>query len=339
MPFVTDLLHFAKCLRNKLSHHPLSLNSSLRPITGEAVAASLGFGTCLDPKSPGSQLKDSLALRVFTLENLAKLVGSNSTIAAIYFLPVVLWRLANQAVNITRDGRLHLLDIAFQAARRCNSALQLCKLPKTGGKNEKLFLYRQVDLQRLLSSLVVIGVILTLPMPRINLARIGTSGLEHLFGVTRLGTRGNNGAIRIQRQMARATLVKWIGEENGLQIGKARKRNLAGTIDDLTREGLIPIPLLDTFEGISVVVSFIQNVLAGPTAGFPSFEYPGRLILGNWLSFLMRDVKDGQNNTDHETRLAGVNIFRRITALGPVKTELPAEHSELTIDEIDLAGL
>jgi hypothetical protein len=74
-PFVTDFLHFAKCLRNRLTNHPLSLDDRLPFFSGTEVAACLNIGDCLSHHSPGSQLKDSIALRVFSLENLVILLN------------------------------------------------------------------------------------------------------------------------------------------------------------------------------------------------------------------------------------------------------------------------
>jgi hypothetical protein len=55
-------------------------------------------------------LKDSIALRVFTAENLVTLLMNNMVHEAPYFLPIVFWRVANQALTITRATRFILLE-------------------------------------------------------------------------------------------------------------------------------------------------------------------------------------------------------------------------------------
>jgi hypothetical protein len=51
----------------------------------------------------------------------------------------------------------------------------------------------------LIVSLVVMGYMLKLLIPRIAINRVGTMELEHLFGVTRVVERGNNHGQRIKR--------------------------------------------------------------------------------------------------------------------------------------------
>jgi hypothetical protein len=159
--FVTDLLHFIKCLRNRIATHPLSLHSEFAPIMADELAAMLPVGDCLKPKSKGSQLKDAIALRVFTLENLITFLVHARLHEALYFLAVVLWRVANQAVNVTRQARIHLLGVAFEVAMQCAAFYDVCGLPHTCGFNETTFFWRREDIDKMLVSLVVVGVIPT----------------------------------------------------------------------------------------------------------------------------------------------------------------------------------
>jgi hypothetical protein len=333
MPFITDFLHFAKCLRNRLSKHNISLDSQLAPVMAPWVSWLLGLDDCLTKMSPGAQLKDSLALRVFNLENVVKLFGTNAIHAALYFLPIVLWRVINQAQNITRDGRIQILDVAFQAARMWDHCLENSHLHEKSSKENPgpLTFVRHADVKRLLSSLVAIGFVLTLPIKRINLARLGTSGLEHLFGMTRLGTRGNNGAKRIQRQIARSTLVKRMEAQNGLCLGKSRNRNLAGTTDDVTSDGLVQIPSPETFEGRLAVYEIFLALLSGNPNPFVIRQHPAVHILKEWLKNLLDTVEDGQNNNTHETSLGALNPIPRMIAVRPLKKARPQTEPAETI--------
>jgi hypothetical protein len=99
-PFVTDLLHFLKCLRNLLARHPLSLHCHLPPITADELAELLPVGDALNPRTKGVQLKDAVALQVFTRENLMMLLMRGKIQGTLYFLPAVVWRVANQALNV-----------------------------------------------------------------------------------------------------------------------------------------------------------------------------------------------------------------------------------------------
>jgi hypothetical protein len=166
-PFVTDFLHFLKCLRNRLANHPLSLDSRLSAIHADEIAELLGVGDCLKPKSNGAQLKDAIALRVFTLENVVTLLMNNKLQEALYFLPIVLWRVANQALNVTREARVKLLGTAFDVTRRCATLYDGCGLSHGTHFGEETFFWRCEDIDKMLVSLAVLGYLLTLPIPRI----------------------------------------------------------------------------------------------------------------------------------------------------------------------------
>jgi hypothetical protein len=128
-PFVTDFLHFMKCLRNRITLHPLSLHISFHPILAEELTAMLPVGDCLKPKSKGGQLKDAIALRVFTLENFVTLLMHGKIQEALYFMPIVLWRVANQALNVTREARLKLFGIAYDVTKECAMFYDQCEVP------------------------------------------------------------------------------------------------------------------------------------------------------------------------------------------------------------------
>jgi hypothetical protein len=77
-PFITDFLHFLKCLRNRLARYLLSLHTDLPPISGDEIGRLLSIEQWLKPKSPSDQLKDAVALKVFTFDNLLTLLAAGS---------------------------------------------------------------------------------------------------------------------------------------------------------------------------------------------------------------------------------------------------------------------
>jgi hypothetical protein len=67
----------------------------------------------LESKSNGSQLKDAVALQVFTLEKPVTLLANGNLHGALNFRPIVLWPLGNHALNIAGAAQIQLLGIAF----------------------------------------------------------------------------------------------------------------------------------------------------------------------------------------------------------------------------------
>jgi hypothetical protein len=135
--FVTDFPRFLKRLRNRHSIHPLTLHHRLTPGLAENLSKILPTENYLKPKSNGSQSKDAVALQVFTLEHLVTLLTNGNLHEALYFLPIVLWRVANQVLNITRERRIRFFGIAFEVGRKCADAYEHCGLPQCYGFGEK----------------------------------------------------------------------------------------------------------------------------------------------------------------------------------------------------------
>jgi hypothetical protein len=318
LPFITDFLHFAKCLRRRLASPSLAAVKGSPPAMAGEIADSLNLGRCLTQVPPDAQLKDALAMNVFTLRNLNSLLHQGHLNAALYFLPIVLWRVANQALNITRESRIRLLASAFDVVRLCDAQLHSSGLSEQGRCDSQsvIFLYRQIDMNKLITSLVVLGLILMLPIDRISLSRIGTSALEHLFGVTRLGTNGCDSADRIRRLLARSFVVKTKAEERGITLGGNTKKNLAGTVDDVTKEGLLSIPDLrmpdlDRTVGAEMCSFFLrpkslERVKFALSIGIQKFTE------------LAQTVIDGQKEM-RDTALGGFSVLPRMTAVAAKK--------------------
>jgi hypothetical protein len=335
LPFITDFLHFAKCLRRRLANHPLSMIDREHCFTAEDVARWLGIGHLLDRKSPGAQLKDSIAMAVFNIENLVELLRGGHIDAAIYFMPIVLWRLANQGLNITRPVRVQLLKNAFEVMRRCDWQHKVCQMRTVNPIGEPVYLYREEDIEKMLSSLVVLGYILRMPIEKINMSRLGTCALEHLFGVTRLGTRGNNGAIRIRRHLARSCFIETLAHKYRLSLTKTRTRNLGGTIDSMkvsdafflslghlpltisrglpvrNENGFMEFRTWQVGVGESICQEFLECIYQTVQLPIPQTM---AMIRYNFEQILEL-VKDGQNNKKESTRLAGHAIMARISEL------------------------
>jgi hypothetical protein len=253
IPIVTDFLHFAKCLRKRIANHPLSFFVTCPAVRASDLGGILGEDY-LKPTPVNAQLKDSIALNLFTLRNVSKLYANGKFHAGMYFLPIVLWRLAIQALNITREMRVQLLKAAFEIVRETNRAANLREntLPEKAakGSNQTVLFYRKDDVMKFLSSLAVLGYILRNAdaIEDLALNRIGTANLEHLFGVTRLGTRGNNAASEILHRLATSGISMEMAEKNGVSMeAKSRVRNTPGAVAHSADPDLISVEIPDEF--------------------------------------------------------------------------------------------
>jgi hypothetical protein len=121
--FLPDMLHMLKCMRNRLATDVIAwgTNTTYNTTCADTLDRILKLGPALMSNKGSAQLKDSLAMKVFTLRNMFMILKqgldepdyiAEAALAAMLFAPDVLWRLANQARNITRTYRVLLLKFA-----------------------------------------------------------------------------------------------------------------------------------------------------------------------------------------------------------------------------------
>jgi hypothetical protein len=126
--FLTDILRMLKCMRNRLPTYVIALGTKTACNTtcADTLDRILKLGPALTSNKDSVQLKDSLAMKVFTLRNMTMISKqgfdepediTEAALAAMFFAPSVLWNLANQARNITRTSRVLLLKFACDIVR------------------------------------------------------------------------------------------------------------------------------------------------------------------------------------------------------------------------------
>jgi hypothetical protein len=310
--FITDFLHFLKCLRNRMARYSISLHPDLPPFSAREIGALLAIENCVQPKSPSAQLKDAIALQVFTFENLVVLLATSHLQAALYFMPICLWRLAIQALNVTREMRFRLLNIAFDVARRAADLHEGTDgVAETGPVGSTVGFYREHDIEKLTGSLMTLGSIFKLPIDRIALNRAASIGLEHLFGTTRDESKGDNHQEKLLHRMVVGNLTMQLVERHGMIIHRKRHRNIGGTTDDRTkRDGLLD--WYDWMGGCDIADLLIGLLVESPVPGGPMTQPLFWLV--SQFAWLGEQVHDGQRHRS-VTVLGGHSIMPRIQAI------------------------
>jgi hypothetical protein len=90
------------------------------------------------------------------------------------------------------------------------------------GFEEETFFLRKENIEKFMVCLLVMGHILSPPIPRIAMGRIGTVDLERLFGVTRHRIHGNNRAEKISSHLVKADFVTQPPEKWGMAMRRKR---------------------------------------------------------------------------------------------------------------------
>jgi hypothetical protein len=313
-PFVTDFFHFMKCLRNRIASHALSIRSDFPVVFANELADILGAHNYLKPNNLGSQLKDSVALNLFTASNALLLLEHENYQAAIYFLPIVFWRLAIQGLNITIRTRIQLLKAAFEIVQKTHRLASkpgnsLCQ-NATQGRADPILFYRNDDVRKFLCSLPTLACILEDfgDVPNLALNRIGTSDLEHLFGITRLGTRGDNHGERIVHRLVTSAIAVQFAGEHGVIMSKNRVRNTAGALCCSEQKQNVPIP----FGFCDGLFRLAKRQVRGPKSDTEEFRIQ---ILIAWLhpKFTLRDCITGKRIQDGQKEVQQTILGARAT--------------------------
>jgi hypothetical protein len=259
-------------------------------------------------------LKNAIGLTVLTSGNLLALLMNDKTHETLYLLSIVIWRVASQPLNVRREARIRLLEIARDVATRRADFNDSCNLPYHAGFGERTFFWCKEDIEKLLVSLVVVGVIATLSIPRITIGQTGTMDLAHRSGVTRLQMRENNHDSKIIRELRKSVLSMHITETWRLVPRWNRLQNFAWVHD-----GMLGQFELQTLDNWFFQLIALGNSLLTVTA-LPS-THPMRALA--FLAFgrcpadfvtLLGLVKDGQRPPTL-AYLGGTSIMGEIKAI------------------------
>jgi hypothetical protein len=275
----------------------------------------LGLRNTLSKKGDGSQLSDAVALRVFTIDHLTKLVEMGDILAAFYFFPVTLWRTFTHATNLTRAARIRLAEIAFDIARKIQQLGNEEPVSQQGSSDAKCF-FKSGDHMKLQTGLLAIGYLLSLDIPLTDIARFGTNCLEHAFGSVRRLVLGDNHAERILCKFAQGATIEEIYLSHDIDPRKKAHPNVGGVVVVDDAPGLDDLALF--FEGYSVP-DLLDRVLRKANAWTGSHEeFLAELSQDlEWKSLTedlsaLRDLVAGTQKAPNDTVLGGKGAFSKI---------------------------
>jgi hypothetical protein len=236
---ITDFLHFLKCERGRLARYFLAFSqNSLDMGTAvpiECLKGALGLDYPLTKKKGDAQLKDSLALKVFTLRNACILLRYHYIDAGLLVLPMSLWREALNAENITMGARFLLLAVGYDIVWHCwewwfGQRTQGVPIFPELNQDGPSFPWRECDMYKYMCSVATLGKVMSLGIPNTSLARVGTSNLEKLFGYMRSKAGFDSHVGRLMDCLAKTQVCMELSQDHQVFWGKKRVRNNGGVV-------------------------------------------------------------------------------------------------------------
>ena len=104
-----------KLARKQFIKGPIIIRNTIKHVfTNKSLEEDLALGAPLIDTTSLSYMKDFYAIKIFSLENVIKLLEKEKNDKSIYLLPFALWQESLMSTTLKKKTRLLFLEIAFQ---------------------------------------------------------------------------------------------------------------------------------------------------------------------------------------------------------------------------------
>jgi hypothetical protein len=230
---ITDLLHLMKNARTRIILGSLAFSATSKVITADSLNATLGIGRPLSAKKPLDLIKDELALELFTLNNLLRLVDVPDIAGAYFMMPFVCLNLAVRNTKLGDATRLCLIQIAFLLFFRMAQ-----NFPQTGKAygiysssrehTDRKTLWSKNMCTRGCNLCIGLNWAIRTHPEFLALGRIGSHSLESHFGMTRSVLRGETRWLRFLSAEVDAILIQRLLVKLDMRSYIRRIRTISG---------------------------------------------------------------------------------------------------------------
>jgi hypothetical protein len=180
-------------------------------------------------------MRDSYALRLFSLENCLKCLQGNQTNELMYLLPWALQEEVLRNPSLTREERLEKATLSFLLLYHY---FKLSSLPCEAGVSKR---FRKITSRaltfaddcgwlRVLNTAVVLIQFIEAGDETWSFSRLGTHCLENFFGLVRQSSRGDDRYTRAIGIIRQATVMVRVMHEMDLHPYIRGRDNVGGTI-------------------------------------------------------------------------------------------------------------
>ena len=264
---IGDPFHLFKALRSRYQIHPIKLYADSDLSTDYEKAESiLEIGQALSDMTHLGKMRDCYCIKLFTLENVVKLLKAGGFIDSTFIFPVACWIVSIFSTKIDLSFRLFFTELAFQMFSDFHEHFTDLKKQKifqrTQEANGSVTIHEEQYIVRILNTLVASAVAFIFS-DFIRTDGIGTHLVENQIGIAR--QNGNDPRwMRILAAFAHAYLRKKIAHKYDLALHIQGRINDGGIkinkkMDSKNEDELISKPenwsvsrILQLFHGICI---------------------------------------------------------------------------------------
>lgn len=191
---IADPLHFGKNIRGKLLDHDVavvSIGSTFLATNATMLQRALKLGETLEDKSQVGRMRDVYVTRLFTLDNVRRLLKRSDYHSALLLLPYSCVYTALYSSNITPTTRLFLVKLAYGTYWRLllevETLVALCNDVRTKyyKKATAVTMAEPVYIKRMIHTCLALGISLIYGPNKVRLDGVGTHLVENAIGLAR----------------------------------------------------------------------------------------------------------------------------------------------------------
>jgi hypothetical protein len=235
---VGDFLHLWKNYCSRVKNHPVTLSpdSVQNAVNGDDLESLLKLGAALQDKSSIGKMRDSYALKLFSLENCLKCMDADDKEKELmYLLP---WALQEEVIRSPTLSRQERLDKATLSFRLLFHYYLLSFFPHAPGVSQRfssetttaVTFAETSQWYRILNSSLALILFIVDGDKDWSFSRLGTHCLENFFGCIRQSSRGDDVLSTALRIIGRTCVVLHEMHGLGLTIEHRGRDNLGGTL-------------------------------------------------------------------------------------------------------------
>ena len=247
----SDPLHVLKNIRAKLIAHPIKLYPGSKATDINELRNTLSLGAVLNDESQIGKMRDGYVTKLFTFENVIKLLARGSYVNGFLLLPFACWTSVLFCSKLTLNLRLFLVELAYRIV--CHWADQFPALHAVGvgyrcspGHSAITFNDKHYS-KRILNTLVAFGVCLSFGTGYLRLDSLGTHLVENSIGIARVASHGDPRYERVKCAYTHAELRKELAVQTGVKLHVPGRINDGGckldpTLELTENEGVLSKP-------------------------------------------------------------------------------------------------
>ena len=290
---LSDPLHFAKNMRGKIIDHEVALvddDTLILLVNAGALEKALKLGDALTDRSQLGRMRDVYVTKLFTLQNVCKLIEHKDYAGALALLPYAAIFTVLYSTNISVQTRVFFTKLAYICFDRLLTestkivANNCCIKHRFSCGCLAISMAEPGYIKRMMHTCLGLGISLLFGPRTLRLAAIGTHTVENAIGIAR-SISNSTKYDSICSAFATAELRKELAKKHDITLHIPKRVNDGGAkIDTLSEDG---IENPTTWDPYDIVSTFVECC----NAELRPASLPDMLKFGRELSCFLLDLE------------------------------------------------